>query len=167
MNLSVESGYKLKQLLEPQDADKVTAFFFSANSFDDLNFTPGELEHFKHNPQKALQGHYRIDFVENGEGEIVGVNCYTENEQQTGGYYWDYMVVHKDYRNHGIASMLTDAMFAELREREARYVITYTCSTDLYLPIRRVFARLGFQEIGECPDYYYEGEGRLIYYRKL
>jgi hypothetical protein len=36
-----------------------------------------------------------------------------------------------------------------------------------YEPIRRLFEKLGFELIGRCPHYYFEGEDRLIYYLKL
>ncbi|MNZ62658.1 hypothetical protein D3C78_807860 [compost metagenome] len=90
-----------------------------------------------------------------------------ENEQKTGGYSWDYLVVHHSCRKSGVAASLISSMFQHLEAIKARYLVTYTCDLPEYVRIRQLFDRNGFTLVGRCPDYYYEGEDRLIYYRKL
>lgn len=165
--MSEEQSYTISMLQTEEEARQVVAFFLSENSFDDDNYTPGELEHFKTNPYKCLTGDYYIAVVKNSAGEVIAVNCFLENEQQSGGYHWDYMVIHKEYRKLGIASELIDLMFNYLRQKKARYVLVYTCDLPEYEPIQHMFASYGFSFVGRCPDYYYEGEDRLIYYRKI
>lgn len=159
--------FTIRTIQSEEDAKRVVEFFLSEQSFDDMRHTPGELEHFNNNPYKALQGEHFYWLAENEAGDIVGVNSATENEQKTGGFLWDYVVVHQSYRNDGIASALIDRMINHLLEKKARYVITYTCDLPEYGTIRRMFERNGFAQIGRCPDYYYDHEDRLIYYRKL
>jgi GNAT superfamily N-acetyltransferase len=132
-----------------------------------MRFTPGELVHFHTNPHKALAGEYVYHFVRNESGDIIGVSSFMENEQQTGGYSWDYFVVHRAYRNQGIATLFFESMMNVLLSVKARYVVTYTCDLDCYRPVRQLFERFGFEMAGRCPDYYFDGEGRIIYYRKL
>lgn len=159
--------YRIERLAEPRDAEEVSAFLMSDQSFDDTRYTPGELRHFRELPLRALSGDCVFWFARNNEGGIIGINVIAENEQQTGGYSWDYMVVHHDYRKLGVAAGFLEEMYRYLADVKARYIVTYTCDLPEYKTIQGMFLRNGFTLVGRCPDYYYEGEDRLIYYRKL
>ncbi|WP_274650214.1 GNAT family N-acetyltransferase [Paenibacillus humicola] len=162
-----QTFYRVEPLLTETDARAITDFFLSGDSFDDMNHTPGELSDFRLNPMRALSGRYVYRMVKNEAGDMIGVISFMENEQRTGGYYWDYIVVHKAYRGRGVGSLLIGEMLAELRSLGARYVVTYTCDLPVYAAIRALFERSGFSAVGRCPDYYFDGEDRLIYYLKL
>ena len=159
--------YRVKAVTNEEEARKVSDFFFSEHSFDDTNHTPGERQHFLYKPYEALEGNYQVRFVEDEGHNIIGVNSYVENEQLTRGYFWDYIAVHRQHRNKGIGGSFVREMMTYMKKMEARYMITYTCSLDQYAPIRHVFERLGFRLVGRWPDYYFEGEDRLVYHLKL
>ncbi|MFC4303168.1 GNAT family N-acetyltransferase [Cohnella boryungensis] len=159
--------YSIQRLASEETAARIVDFFFSSNSFDDTRYTPGEEEQLKTLPYRALSGEVVFWYATSEEGEIIGASCAAENDQKTGGYSWDYVVVHRQYRGWGIAANLLSHMIEYLRHASARYLITYTCSLPEYQTVRRLFDRNGFQLIGQCPDYYFEGEDRLIYWRKI
>jgi GNAT superfamily N-acetyltransferase len=163
----VTGTYVIHRLDTVEQAERLVAFFFSSYSFDDTRYTPGEEEQLRSLPYRGLNGDVTVWYVTNTEKEIIAVSCMAENEQKSGGYSWDYIVVHRHYRKWGIASALLDEMLTYLQRVSARYLITYTCNLPEYQSIRRLFERNAFQLIGRCPDYYYEGEDRLIYCRKL
>lgn len=150
-----------------EEADRIVDFLFSPDSFDDTRHTPGEEEHFKTLPYRAMRGEAVIWYATGESGEIIGINSVAENEQRTGGYDWDYIAVHRSHRNGGIAASLIESMMAHLRQIGARYVVTYTCDLPPYETIQRLFVRYGFRLAGRLPDYYYNGEDRLIYVRGL
>jgi ribosomal protein S18 acetylase RimI-like enzyme len=159
---------KVIEMTTEEEAIRITEFFLSPSSFDDQRHTPGELEHFRRNPLESLkQVNHKHWSVENEWGEIIGVTSLRENEHQTGGFLWDYLVVHRSYRNLGIASK----MFANLQSfviaAGGRYILTYTCDMPEYLPVQRMFVQRGFQLIGQYPGYYYDGESRLAFYKKI
>ncbi|MDQ6423025.1 GNAT family N-acetyltransferase [Paenibacillus sp. LHD-117] len=157
----------IELLADRQTAEEISEFLLSDSSFDDTHYTPGELKHFRELPYRALQGDCTFWFARNEHGKIAGINCIAQNEQGTGGYNWDYLVVHKDYRRSGLAARFIEEMFRYLQEQDARYIVTYTCDLPEYAAIQRMFLKLGFSLVGRCPDYYYDGEDRLIYHRKL
>jgi len=163
----IAGSYRVRKVSTPEEAEKIVEFFFSPDSFDDIRHTPGEMEHFRKLPYRALRGETVFWYVTNERGELIGVNSVEENEQKTGGYEWDYVVVHKEYRHSGVASALIEEMLSTLERMQARYLVTYTCSLPEYMAIRRLFERYGFQLIGQLPDYYFVGEDRLIYYRQI
>jgi len=163
----ITGTHRIQRVGSPEEAARIVEFFFSQESFDDTRHTPGEEEHFKTLPYRAMLGEAAFWYATDESGEILGINCIAENEQRTGGYDWDYIVVRRGRRNEGVAASLIETMFAYLRQIGARYVVTYTCDLPPYETIRRQFVRYGFTLSGRLPDYYYDGEDRLIYYRKL
>lgn len=163
----ITGTYVIQRLNTKEQAERVVEFFFSPSSFDDTRYTPGEVEQLRSLPYQAVKGQVILWVVTNEMDEIIGASCIAENDQKTGGYSWDYVVVHRDYRKWGIAAALLEKMMTYLRQVSARYLITYTCSLPEYKTIRVLFERNGFQLIGQCPDYYFEGEDRLIYWRRI
>jgi GNAT superfamily N-acetyltransferase len=150
------------------EAKRISEFFLSDVSFDDTRHTPGELEHFREAPLRSIGNPKRAHwYVENEAGDIVGVTSCHENEHQTDGYLWDYLVVHRDYRRHGIATQMFRELEWHVAALGARYILTYTCSLPEYLPVQQLFQKHGFKLIGQYPDYYYEGEDRLAYMKKI
>jgi GNAT superfamily N-acetyltransferase len=155
-------------LTTEQEARRVSEFFLSEQSFDDQRHTPGELEHFRNKPFESLNAdNHQHWYAENDAGEIIGVISVTENEHRTGGYLWDYIVVRKDCRRLGIAARLYETLLSFVKSRNGRYILTYTCDLQEYSTIRRIFQDRGFEQIGSYPDYYYEGEGRMAFLKKL
>jgi GNAT superfamily N-acetyltransferase len=160
--------YQVFSMQDEKDAQRISDFFLSEHSFDDQRHTPGELVHFSQWPFESLNiPNHRHWYVENEAGDIIGVISVRENEHQTGGYLWDYMVVHRNYRRLGIAARLFETMLDFVRKQEGRFVLTYTCDLPQYSSVQRMFRQLGFELIGNYPDYYYEGEARLAFWRKL
>jgi GNAT superfamily N-acetyltransferase len=156
------------QLTTTQDAQRISSFFLSSYSFDDQRHTPGEIEHFRNVPLQSLQEKHHFHwYVENEAGEIVGVASCHENEHSSGGYLWDYIVVHRDYRKLGIASRLFETLKSQVLSVQGRYILTYTCDLPPYQTIQRMFRARGFEQIGHYPDFYYDGEGRIAFYMKL
>ncbi|WP_158289435.1 GNAT family N-acetyltransferase [Paenibacillus flagellatus] len=151
-----------------EDARRISEFFLSEWSFDDRRHTPGEIEHFRHGPANSLsQEHHLYWYVENETGDIVGVTSCKENEHRTGGFLWDYLAVHRQYRRYGIAGLLFEALQSYIRSIGGRYILTYTCDLPEYVPIQRMFKERGFELIGRYPNYYYEGEDRIAFCKKL
>lgn len=160
--------WTVQRLDHDGDAARISDFLLSPDGFDDRRFTPGELEHLSNHPTDSLsRADYEYLFVSDSEGRVLGVVSFFENEQRSGGYNMDYLVVRKQARKLGIASLLIERMMELVRERGGRYIVTYTCDIEAYLPVKQLFTTHGFRLIGVYPDYYFQGEARLSYYRAL
>jgi len=158
--------YTIHLINSEEDAKKAVEFFLSEFSFDDRNFTPGELEHMKTCTLDSLkEKNFYYWCAKNSNNEIIGLLGVRENEQKTGGYIGDFCVIHRNYRKEGLALKMHEVMFNYLKSIGARYLLIETCDTDYYKPIRKLLLQLGFRKIGHCPHYYYENEG-LIWYLK-
>jgi GNAT superfamily N-acetyltransferase len=160
--------FQVRSMQDEVDAERVSQFFLSEHAFDDQRHTPGEIVHFSKWPLESLQiPNHRHWYVENEAGLIIGVTSARENEHKTGGYLWDYMVVHRAYRQLGIAKQLYETMLNFVKIQEGRYILTYTCDLPEYESVQRMFKKLGFELIGNYPNYYYEGEARLAFWKNL
>lgn len=151
-----------------EDAGRVSEFLLSDYSFDDMHHTPGELEHFRTKPFLCLtRDRYYYYMAVRTDGELIGAISFLENEHHTGGYILDYLVVHKECRHFGVASALMDTMTKAIRDLSGRYIETFTCDMEMYEPVRRLFQKRGFRLLAHMPDYYYQGEGKMLYYLQL
>jgi GNAT superfamily N-acetyltransferase len=158
----------IKTLGSRKDAKRIVDFFLSEDSFDDRNFTKGEIIQLKNLPYESLKySDFQFWYVENGENEIIGVISLRENEQKSGGYLIDYLAVHRQNRRTGIALQLIDVVIRHVQMLNGRYIQVNTCDTILYKSARKLFEKKGFFQAGHLPSYYFKGEGMLIYYKKM
>lgn len=160
--------YTIRLMTTEEEASSIRDFFLSRDSFDDQHYTPGEIEHFQYNPFVSLrEPNYNFWYAVNEQNELIGACSVFENEQKTSGYNLDYIAVHKDYRKHGIASRLFDEMLDFVRLNGGRYVLAYTCDLPEYHSVQKLFIKRGFVGVGHVPDYYYIGEGRLTFLKRM
>ncbi|MDF2721054.1 MAG: family N-acetyltransferase [Paenibacillus sp.] len=151
-----------------EEAQRISDFFLSEWSFDDTRHTPGEMDHFRNGPFDSLkQQHHMYWYAELEDGTIIAVSSCKENEHRTNGYLWDYLVVHRNFRRLGLASRLYAELENYVRLIGGRYVLTYTCDLPEYYAVQRLFKGQGFEQIGRYPHYYFDGEDRLAYFKKL
>lgn len=167
-NVASDEIHSLKTLINRKDAKRITDFFLSEDSFDDRNFTKGELIQLKSLPNESLKDSgFQFLYIEDSENEIIGAISLRENEQKSGGYFIDYMAVHRQHRHRGIASQLIDEVIKHVRLSNGRYLQVNTCDTNFYESARDLYDKKGFLQAGHLPDYYFKGEGMIIYYKKM
>jgi len=157
------------QVLKDKDtAIKVGEFLTGPNAFEQT-WAPQEKSFVMRAPLNSLDNErHRYWYVEDN-GEIVGAIGIRENKYGSGGYEMDsdYVAVHKDYRRKGIADMLLQDAEKFVREMGGRYIHVLTCDIESYKPANIFYEKNGYQKVGEIPDYYVEGEGRIDFFKKL
>ena len=106
-------------------------------------------------------------WYEREDEQIISAIVFAENEHRSGGYRLDYFGVHRSYRQRKLGRRLLDAMIRYCIESDGRYIETFTCDLPPYDTARGLFERSGFEFICHLPDYYYPGEGKLLYMKRL
>lgn len=159
---------EIKKVINEKDASRVTEFLLSANAFDKDKHTIGEVERIKENPKGSIESD-RIFywFIENDINEVIAVVGIRENDHKTGGYIGDFLAVHKNYRKSSTASKLIEFIIDFIKRREGRYFIAETGDIEAYKPMHSLLDKMEFSYIGHYPDYYSEGEGKVVYYKKI
>lgn len=161
--------FTVKPLKTKEDASRIVEFFFSENAFQHI-WAPGEKEMVKNAVLRSLEdedGH-QYWFVED-QGIIIGALGVNENSYKSGGYEMveDYLAIHQQYRKKGIGSLLLHTMEDFVKERKGRYIHIETCDIEYYKPARMFYEKNGYRKVGEMPDYFNIGEGRIDYLKKI
>jgi ribosomal protein S18 acetylase RimI-like enzyme len=79
--------------------------------------------------------------------------------------YW--IAVHPAAHGQGIGKKLLVAVEGELRAAHARWLVAETSAMAEYESTRHFYLRTGFDELGNIPDFYRQGDGRLTYAKRL
>lgn len=167
---SLEHGavqLNIKTVKSGTEAGRVSDFLLGDACFDDQRFTPGETEQLRWLPMRSLQENHVNCWYTEENGEVISAIVFVENEHRSGGYRLDYFGVHRDYRHRKLGWQLIDAMFSYCSSQRGRYIETFTCDLPEYASARKMFERNGFIFMCHLPDYYYPGEGKLLYIKTL
>lgn len=160
--------YEIKVLSDEKTAIEVGEFLTHPDTFDQI-WAPDEKEFVKQAPIDSVGAiHHRYWYVEE-KGKIIATMGVRENKYGSGGYEMDadYMAVHKEYRNLGLASQLLKEVEEYIMEKKGRYLHVLTTDTEGYKPARAFYEKHGYRMVGEFPDYYVIGEGRIDYLKRF
>jgi ribosomal protein S18 acetylase RimI-like enzyme len=158
---------EIKQVKRATEAGRVSDFLLGEHCFDDQRFTPGETEQLTWLPIRSLKEPHVSCWYTEENGEVVSAIIFVENEHRSGGYRLEYFGVHRHYRHRKLGWQLIQAMFSYCESADGRYVETFTCDLPEYASARKMFERNGFEFMCRMPDYYYPGEGKLLYIKNL
>jgi len=161
--------YAIKPLENKEDALRIIDFFFSKDAFQHI-WAPGEKDLVRQAVLSSLEDgdHHQYWFVVD-KGIIIGAIGVNENKYKSGGYEMadDYLAVHKDFRKQGLGTLLLQTLEKFVQQNNGRYICIETCDIPYYLPARCFYETNGYKKVGEIPDYYNIGEGRIDYFKKL
>lgn len=108
-------------------------------------------------------------WVAEADGEVVGTVQLAPSQKDNGRHRADVqkMLVRSDYRRRGIAAQLLATAEAHARTLGRT---TLVLDTELGSPAEQMYQRLGWQRVGEIPQFAAQIDGRLIstvYFYKL
>jgi len=107
-------------------------------------------------------GHYQVR-VADYAGRPVGWTAYglVPLTDATYDLYW--IAVHPDFQRHGVGRALIADCVQVLRTQQARWLLAETSGLPVYEKTRAFYLRTGFTLVGDVPDFYRPGDGRLTY----
>lgn len=100
-------------------------------------------------------------------GDLIGYVCYgpTPCTAATYDLYW--IAVASGAQNAGTGTILLQEVERRLARADARLVIIETSSQPLYAPTRAFYERRGYAEVARVPDFYDEGDDRVIFAKRI
>jgi len=134
-------------------------------------FTPGEIDVAMELIDIVLRDHsqkdYQIHCAVDVHDQPIGYICYglVPMTQGTFDLYW--IAVDPTYQGQGIGSKLLDFLEGVIRERKGRMILIDTSSIPKYEKTQKFYFRHGFQEVARVPDYYWPGNDRVTFRKKL
>ena len=79
--------------------------------------------------------------------------------------YW--IAVHRDEQKHGIGRWLMTLTEQLIRSREGRRIYVETSGRPDYLPTRSFYERCEYAKAAELPEFYGDGDSKVIYLKVL
>jgi ribosomal protein S18 acetylase RimI-like enzyme len=113
------------------------------------------------------QKDYKIHCMVDGQDQPVGYICYGPTPMTEGTFDLYWIVVDPNFQGQGIGSKLLDFLEKVLKGMDGRMILAETSSIPEYEETQRFYLQKGFQEVGRVPDYYYPGNDRITYCKRL
>ena len=134
------------------------------------NFTEEEVETALELIDEAIEennsGDYNIHVIED-DGAVRGYVCIGETPLTEGTYDLYWIVVDAGTRGKGYGQRLLRHAEEELRRRGGRLLLIETSSMESYQATRRFYLAAGYKEIARLPDFYKDGDDKIIYGKRV
>jgi ribosomal protein S18 acetylase RimI-like enzyme len=99
----------------------------------------------------------------NGENRAIGYVCWGPTPCTSGTYDLYWIAVHPDFQGHGIGKFLLNHVEEQVRKENVRLIIIETSSVNDYDATRRFYVQNGYQQFAIIPDFYRQGDHKIIY----
>lgn len=94
--------------------------------------------------------------------------AYLAPERMTSGTWNLYLIaVHSDHQGQGIGAKLMGYVENLLRSRDQRILVVETSDLDEFARTRRFYTDIGYSKEAHIREFYDEGEGKVIFWKKL
>ncbi len=70
-------------------------------------------------------------------------------------------------QGQGLGKKLIGSVEADLRARGQRLLLIDTSSLPLYKPTRGFYLRTGYSQVAQIPDFYRDGDDKILFWKKL
>jgi ribosomal protein S18 acetylase RimI-like enzyme len=101
------------------------------------------------------------------DGLLAGYSCFGRIPLTEASYDLYWIVVGAACRNQGVATALLARTENRIHESGGRHLYAETSSRDIYTPAQSFYLANGFAQMAHFPDFYREGDGKLVYGKKL
>ncbi|MGQ9509784.1 MAG: GNAT family N-acetyltransferase [Thermodesulfobacteriota bacterium] len=113
------------------------------------------------------QKDYKIYCMVNNEDQPLGYICFGPIPMTKGSFDLYWIVVDPQYYGNKIGSKLLSFLEEEIQTLNGRMILIDTSSLPTYERARRFYQNKGYKEIARIPDFYWPGNDRITYCKKI
>ena len=113
------------------------------------------------------QNDYQVVVIEDDGGRVAGYLTFGPTAMAVGVYDLYWMAVDPKAQGKGYGRRLVEWLEAYVKAEHGRLIIIETSSSGKYEPTRRFYLGLKYTEVARIPDYYQEGDDRVIYTKRM
>jgi ribosomal protein S18 acetylase RimI-like enzyme len=148
--------------IHQKDIETVREIAASTGFFreDEINVAAELVSEALHKGQEE-SGYYFVFAMDGNKN--VGFACFGPTPCTIGTFDLYWIVVHNDYRRHGIGKMLLQNIEKELLRRKTRKLYIETSNTTRYRPTRDFYISAGYSEEARLKDFYDQGDDKVIF----
>jgi GNAT superfamily N-acetyltransferase len=113
------------------------------------------------------QDDYHPFVLEEGDGTIAAYACFGKNPmtKATFDLYW--LATRADRMGKGYGRKIVSFVEEEVKRRGGRLLVIETSSKESYGTTREFYIKIGCTLAAQLPDYYDEGDDKLIYLKQV
>ncbi len=100
-------------------------------------------------------------------GQLVAFGVYGPIPGTAHRYDLYWIVTHPDVRRQGVGRELLARIEADVAARGGTHLFVDTASTDAYATARTFYRTGGYKKVAELPDFFRDGDGKVIYSKRL
>jgi ribosomal protein S18 acetylase RimI-like enzyme len=101
------------------------------------------------------------------EGEVQGYACFGATPMTKGTFDLYWIAVAPARQGRGIGRALLRAAEDEVRAEGGRMLLVETAGKPAYAATRAVYAACGYREVARVPDFYEDGDDKIVFARRL
>jgi GNAT superfamily N-acetyltransferase len=101
------------------------------------------------------------------DGGIVAYACFGKNEMTAATFDLYWLATRADRMGKGYGRTIVSFVEEEIRRRGGRLLVIETSSLESYGDTRVFYEKIGCTLAAQLPDYYDEGDDKLIYLKPL
>ena len=113
------------------------------------------------------QRDYTIHCLVNQQDQPMGYICYGPAPMTRGAFDLYWIVVDADFQHQGGGSKLLDFLEDQVSQARGRMILADTSSIPQYELTQKFYLQNGFQEVARVSDYYYPGNDRITFCKRL
>ena len=113
------------------------------------------------------QKDYDVVVVEDDAGGVVGYMTWGPTPMAENVYDLYWMAVSPREQGRGRGKELVAWLEEKVRGLGGRMIIIETAGQPKYHPTRQFYLRLGYAEVARVPDFYKDGDDRIIYIKRV
>ena len=101
------------------------------------------------------------------DGNLYGYSCYGEIPLTDKRFDLYWIVIDNSLRGSGYASQLLQETEKQIISMEGKQLYAETSGTEAYAPARSFYLKNGFKEVASFPDFYRDGDAKIVYCKNL
>ena len=113
------------------------------------------------------QKDYRLYCAVAEDGRVSGYACFGPTPMTEGTYDLYWIAVDPERQRRGVGDVLLEFVESQARRENGRLLMIETSSQPKYEPTHFFYRKHRYGEIARIPDFYAEGDDRVIYCKKL
>jgi len=113
------------------------------------------------------QKDYQIYCLADDQDQVIGYICYGSVPMTEGTFDLYWIAVDPDFQEKGAGSKLLTFLDEVVKSEGGRLILADTSTIPQYEKTQRFYMKNGFKEVARVPDYYYPGNDRVTFWKKL
>ena len=113
------------------------------------------------------QKDYAVCCAVNDQDKVLGYICYGPSPMTEGTFDLYWIAVDPGVQGQGVGSSLIRFLEEKVGEMKGRMILAETASIGEYEKTLKFYKCRGFKEVARVPDYYYSGNDRITFCKRL